>query len=170
MFSTKSLLTNSRHALFPLHKQPVSSNSLTHLVMLWQWGASLANLVRKCLWTTVTDEVFACSSTQYIFALIHAPILKSAPLVSISEMSILSVLPNATWRVSFSCYICICGINSLQPQLCFLFVPFILNWPVYYIRVSKLFKLQKIRKMKAVQREDSAKWRKNTPTSSRNEY
>jgi hypothetical protein len=64
MCSTTSLLTDGRPVLFPLHKQPFSSNYFTHLVMLWQWGASLANLVRKYLWTTVTDEVLACSSTQ----------------------------------------------------------------------------------------------------------
>jgi hypothetical protein len=91
-------------------------------------------LVRKCLWTAVTNEVFACSSTQYTFSYIDAAILKSAPLVSISEMSSVSVLPNETWRVSLSCYICIGGINSLQhSELCFLFVPFILNYPVYHV-------------------------------------
>jgi hypothetical protein len=80
----------------------------------------------------VSDEDFACSSTQYTFSFTDAAILKSVPLVSISEMSNLSVLPNETWRVSLSCYVCIGGINPLQQsQLSFLFVPFILNYPVF---------------------------------------
>jgi hypothetical protein len=40
---------------------------------------------------------------------------------------------------SRSCYICICGINSLQEsQLCFHFVPFILNCPVIQA-ISSIF-------------------------------
>jgi hypothetical protein len=51
------------------------------------------------------------------------------------NVKLVSVASQKTWRVSRSCYICICGINSLQQsQLCFHFVPFILSCPVYGIK------------------------------------
>jgi hypothetical protein len=45
-----------------------------------------------------------------------------------------------TWRVSLSCYVCIGGINPLQQsQLCFLFVPFILNYPTMTVVLAFLW-------------------------------